>query len=165
MRAVFRKRPELNAQVQTIFLTSYFEIISDFQKLAKLTFCLTRVKLQKQENNTDTMLMIILIFWFLLKFCQCPFSHPGCNKGSHIAFSCHVLLVSFILKHFLSFSSSSHDLVSIRQFFCRILLHLNLMFPHDDLKLCILVSFSMHHTRRLDVSLPEILTWVTQLTL
>lgn len=38
MSAVFRKRPELNAQVQTIFLTSYFEIISDFQKLAKLTF-------------------------------------------------------------------------------------------------------------------------------
>lgn len=103
MRAVFRKRPELNAQVWTIFLTSYFEIISDFQKFAKLTFCLTRVKLQKQENNTDTMLMIILIFWTLLKFCQCPFSHPGCNKGSHIAFSCHVLLVSFILKHFLSF--------------------------------------------------------------
>lgn len=78
------------------------------------------------------MLVIILIFWTLLKFCQCPFSHPGCNKGSHIAFSCHVLLVSFILKHFLSFSSSSHDLVSTREFFCRILLHLNLMFPHDE---------------------------------
>jgi len=112
--------------------------------------------------------MLTIILVNLLDFTQilqCPFSGPGCNIGSHTALSCHVFLVSFILKHYslvfllrpmiLPVLASSFVKYSFIWIWCFLMIRL---------KLCMLVSFSMHHTRRLDVSLPVILTWVTQVS-